>query len=277
MPQTIDEAVAMLADSAGDAVPIAGGTDLLVEWPSNLRAHDRIYIDLSAISPLRAHEWSQDELVLGALTTFWDIVRDPIAQRELPMLVAAARTVGAIQIQSRGTWAGNIANASPAADGVLALMALDTIVELTGPDGSRRIALDRFYTGYKQTLRAQDELITRIIIPRVPRPVQAFVKVGSRRAQAITKTGLALSRCDTGWRIAAGSMAPTVRRCPTIERMIEDRTPLASPDDLLGAIRSELSPIDDIRSTAVYREGVFARVLFSELAKVCPWIKDARA
>lgn len=276
MPATIDEAVSMLAESSDGAVPIAGGTDLLVEWPCHLDAHGRTYLDLSGLTQLRAHHWTPGGLVLGALTSFWDIVCDPIAQRELPMLVAAARTVGAIQIQSRGTFAGNIANASPAADGVLALMALDTTVELTGPSGTRSARLDEFYTGYKQSVRAPDELITRIVVPRCERAVQSFVKVGSRRAQAITKAGLALVRTDAGWRVAAGSMGPTVTRCPAIERLIDDRAPIASADDLLGAIDTDVSPIDDIRSTVRYRRQAFARVLFAELTQACPWIGDAR-
>ena len=111
MPSSLDEATAMLAEIGGDCVPIAGGTDLLVHWPENLAARERTYLDLSALAELRSHNWEDDWLVLGALTTFWDIVRDARAGSELPILVAAARTVGAVQIQSRGTWAGNIANA----------------------------------------------------------------------------------------------------------------------------------------------------------------------
>jgi len=269
-PETLDDAVAMLANEA--ATPIAGGTDLLVHWPQRLADHDRTYLDLSRLGSLRAHAWSDDRLTLGALTSYWDIVTDPRAQAELPMLVAAARTVGAIQIQTRGTWAGNIVNASPAADGVPALMALDAEVVLASAAGEERVRLDGFYRGYKQMARRPDQLVTAIDVPLEPRSFQSFVKVGSRRAQAITKIGLAITRPADGWRVVANSMAPTVRRCPSVEALLDAETPTTSPGGFAEAIRADVSPIDDIRSTAAYRERVMARALFYELAPVCPWI-----
>ncbi len=271
MPETVADAVSMLGASGG-AVPIAGGTDLLVHWPGRLAEHDKTYLDLSAVVGLREHKWADDALTIGALTTYWDIIRDARAASDMPLLVEAARTVGAVQIQTRGTWAGNIANASPAADGVLALMALDATVELTGPDGAVEVPLDSFYLGYKQTRRRADQLITRIRIPIRSYSFERFVKVGTRSALAITKVGLAITRSDAGWRVVANSMAPTVRRCPAIERMLEDQTPVADPAGFASAIASDVCPIDDIRSTARYRETVMARVLFHELAGVCPWI-----
>jgi CO/xanthine dehydrogenase FAD-binding subunit len=109
---------------------------------------------------------------------------------------------------------------------------------------------------------APDELVTAIRIPRRSRPVQRFLKVGARRAQAIAKVGLALARSEEGWRCVAASVAPTVRRCPSIEARLEDGWRPGTPDDLLPAIRSDVAPIDDLRSSAAYREGTMARVLF---------------
>lgn len=270
MPTTVDEAVAMLGDAP--AVPMAGGTDLLVHWPGRLAEHEKTYIDLSGLSELQTHEWTDSELVLGALTTYWDIIRDPKSAEVFPMLVEAARTVGAVQIQTRGTWAGNIANASPAADGVPVMMALGAIVELTGPEGVTEVPLDEFYVGYKQTQRRADQLITRIRIPLRESSFESFVKVGTRAAQAITKVGLAMTRTDAGWRVVVNSMAPTVCRCPTIEKMLDDKTPVTKPADFAAAIAADVSPIDDIRSTAEYRATVLARVLYHELAGYCPWV-----
>src|SRR5690349_22739131 len=126
-PNNLAESLQMMSirtDAAtGQLTPMAGCTDLLVFWPTRIEAHDREYVDLSSLSELRAIRWTSEYLELGALTTYWDVIRDPAIGREFPMLIDAARQVGAIQIQSRGTWAGNIANASPAADGVPALMA----------------------------------------------------------------------------------------------------------------------------------------------------------
>lgn len=259
-PRTLDEALRMR--SAEDVVPMAGGTDLLVHWPVRPETRDVAYLDLWGLEELTTMRWMEGWLELGALATYWDVIRDPRADRELPILAEAARQVGAIQIQARGTWGGNIANASPAADGVPVLMACDATVFLASVRGRREVPLDGFYRGYKEMDLASDELVTGIRIPRRARPVQRFFKVGSRRAQAIAKVGLALTSSDEGWRCVAASVAPTVRRCPAIEARLDDGRAPGSPADLLPAIRADVAPIDDLRSTAAYREGTLARILF---------------
>jgi len=262
-PESLPEALAMLAEQP-EAIPIAGGTDLLVVWPTRPAEHDRCYVDLSGVPELKGVRWTDGQLALGALATYWDVIRDARATRELPLLGRAARQVGAIQIQARGTWAGNIANASPAADGVPVLMAYDAVVVLDSAHGREAVPLSDFYQGYKRMRRRSDQLVVeiRIPLPRTPYRVQWFEKVGSRRAQAIAKVGLAVVRGEQGWRVVAASMAPTVRRCPAIERRLAGSTPLRSPDDLLPAIEQDVAPIDDIRSTAHYRRRVMARVLY---------------
>ena len=170
--------------------------------------------------------------------------------------------MGAIQIQARGTWAGNIVNASPAADGVPVLMAYDATVVLHSAEGAEQVPLSEFYRGYKDMRRRPDQLVTAIRMPRRKYTFQAFEKVGARRAQAITKVGVAVTCSGEGWRVVANSVAPTVRRCAAIEALFESGAALAAPDDLLPAIRKDVSPIDDMRSTARYRETVLARVLF---------------
>lgn len=265
-PTDLDAALALLADPECGVVPLAGGTDLLVHWPENLAAHDRTYLDLTALTDLRAHDWSDAYLSLGALTTFWDVIRDQRAGGEFPLLTAAARTVGAIQIQSRGTWAGNIANGSPAADGVPVLMAYDAELELRSSERSPRwIPLVDYYTGYRQSVRRPQELITAIRVPRRRYDFEHFEKVGSREAQAIAKVGLAVTRRGDDWRVVVSSMAPTVRRCRSLESLLRSGAALASPADLLAPIRQDLAPIDDIRSTASYREITLSRILFFAL------------
>src|SRR5262249_23474610 len=132
-----------------------------------------------------------DSLTLGALTTYRDVRVSPI-RRQFPMLALAAREVGSLAIQSRGTWAGNVINASPAADGVPALMAYDAEIELASKSTRRRVPLSQFYSGYKQMVRRSDELVTAIHVP-VPGPgwIEYYRKVGARRFQAISKTLLA--------------------------------------------------------------------------------------
>lgn len=269
LPVSLDEALESLAGNP-ELVPIAGGTDLLVHWPQHTERHEAAYLDLSGVEELRPHRWEADELILGGLTTYWDIIEDHQAGKEFPLLVEAARQVGSIQIQTRGSWAGNIVNASPAADGVPALMAYDAVVVLDSIRGRSEVPLSEFYSGYKQMRRSPDELVTEIRVPRRRYDVQIFEKVGSRRAQAITKVGVAVTRSERGWKVVANSVAPVVCRCPAVERILEEGTAVTGPQDLLPAIREDVSPIDDIRSTAEYRENVLARLLYYDLLDLCP-------
>lgn len=264
LPDTLPQALELLSQN-GDAVPMAGGTDLMVHWHVRPEAHQHTFVDLSRLEALKPLSWTADMLVLGGLTTYWDVIRDERTREEFPLLVDAARQVGAIQIQARGTWAGNIVNASPAADGVPVLMAYDGIVVLESRRGREQVPLDRFYSGYKQMRRRPDELIVAIHVPRRRYSYQVFEKVGSRRAQAIAKVGLAVTRSDAGWRVVAASVAPTIRRCPTVERLLETGAAVASPSDLLPAIAQDVAPIDDIRSSARYRTHVMARLLYHDL------------
>lgn len=272
MPASVSEALDNLADDA-EATPMAGGTDLLVHWPVRVEAHDRTYVDLSRLDELKPLTWKTDELVLGGLTTYWDVIRDERAGREFPLLVDAARQVGAIQIQARGTWAGNIVNASPAADGVPVLMAYDAIVVLESRRGREEVPLDRFYSGYKEMRRRADQLVVAIRIPRRPYSFQVFEKVGARRAQAIAKVGLAITHSIAGWRVVAASVAPTIRRCPALERLLETGARVSSPEDLYPVTAQDVAPIDDIRSSARYRTRVMARLLFHDLRQF--WGRNA--
>ncbi len=260
-PTSPADAFTMLADDP-ELVPLAGGTDLLVHWPDRHEARDRTYLDLGRVEEFRGHHWTDEALLIGATTTYWDLIRDPRTTDELPLLVEAGRLVGAVQIQSRGTWAGNIVNASPAADGVPVLMAYDATVVLESSEGREEIPLADFYLGYKEMRRDARQLIRQIRVPLAPRRRERFDKVGSRRAQAIAKVGLATLEAEDGWRVVAASLAPTVRRCRAVERLLDAGDPLDGPSDLLPALRDDVSPIDDIRSTADYREQVAARLLF---------------
>jgi len=269
-PASLPEALAILAERP-EAVPVAGGTDLLVHWPARVAEHERDYVDLSGIAELKAIAFRNGELLLGALATYWDVIHAGRMREGFPLLVAAARQVGAVQIQARGTWGGNIANASPAADGVPVLMAYDAVVVLESATGGREeLPLDRFYTGYKQMRRRPDQLVVAIRIPWRAHDVAIFEKVGGRRAQAIAKVGLAIAHSAAGWRVVAASVAPTVRRCPAIERLLEDGAAVRGPDDLLPAIERDIAPIDDLRSTAEYRKRVLARLLYYDLRGMVP-------
>jgi CO/xanthine dehydrogenase FAD-binding subunit len=243
------------------AIPLAGGTDIMVNWSERLAAHAAPHIDLSGVHELRSIRWTDEELILGAMTTYWDVIRDSQIEAVFPMLVDAARQIGAVQIQSRGTWAGNIMNASPAADGVPVLMAYDATVVLESTDGQAEVPLCEFYLDYKEMRRRPDQLVTEIRIPRRSYRFHRFHKVGPRQAQAITKVGVAITHGGDGWRVVANSVAPTVCRCPAIERRLAAGV-LTGPEELHGAIHEDVSPIDDIRSTARYRAAVLARLIY---------------
>lgn len=279
LPTTLSQACGLIAapDASGPVIPMAGATDLLVHWPLRQIDHDRTYLDLSGVAELRGIVWSPAALALGAMTTYWDVIQDRQAAEEFPILIDTARQIGAVQIQSRGTWAGNIANGSPAADGVLALMAYDASVTLVSKAGTREVPLAEFYLGYRKSVRRPDELISAVSIPRRDYDLAVFHKVGPRRAQAISKIGLAITHTPAGapggWRVVANSVAPTVRRCPTIERLLNDAVPVSSPDGFLASVNADVAPIDDIRSTADYRRTVLCRLLYYSLKGRCPSVR----
>lgn len=264
--------------SRGESIaPIAGATDVLVHWPLRQKDHDKTYLDLSGVRTLREHRWRPDALVLGAMTTYWQTMDDPRVAEVFPLLIDAARQVGAVQIQTRGTWAGNIANGSPAADGVPVLMAYDAGVVLVSKEGGRRtVPLNSYYTGYRASVRRPDELIAEIIVPIRAYDFAVFHKVGPRRAQAITKVGAAVVREREsgglghlgGWRVVANSVAPTVCRCPAIEGVLNDQREVRSPKGFLAAAKADIAPIDDIRSTADYRRTVLCNLLYHSLRGV---------
>jgi len=265
-PRSLVEALDALAADA-TLLPLAGATDLMVYLEAGTLPHCT-FLNLQRLEELKSLKTDRAFLVLGALTTYRD-VRVSDAGRALPMLALAAREVGALAIQNRGTWVGNIANASPAADGVPALMAYDADVELTSKTGRRVVSLSRFYRGYKQMNRQRDELITGVHLP-VPQPgwLEYFRKVGTRRFQAISKTLLAgrilfgEDRMVKDIRMVLGSVAPCTLRAVQTENLIRGRH-LTSEliEEGCRAIQDEIHPIDDIRSTETYRRRVTSNLV----------------
>jgi CO/xanthine dehydrogenase FAD-binding subunit len=265
-PESLADALDLLAVPDTARVPIAGGTDLLVSWHHQPKDQTAL-LDLSPLrEELGTLRLTDDELEIGALVTYWDILQTPDVTAAFPLLADAARQVGAVQIQTRGTWAGNIANGSPAADGVPVLMAYDARVVLADRNGREEIPLDAFYTGYRQSRRRRDQLIVGLRLPRRPCRRAWFHKVGARRAQAITKVGVAVVRDSAGWRVVANSVAPTVCRCRALEAALTDGRRFASPAELRATLDADIAPIDDIRSTARYRATVLSRLLYHWLA-----------
>ena len=263
---TLDEAVGLLADQPGSWRPLAGGTDVMVQLAAGALAH-RQYLSLWGIRELRRIDVDADGVTLGALTTFSDILRHDVLRSEFPLLGRAAADTGGVANQNRGTIGGNIANASPAADTPPALLVYDAELELTSHRGRRTVLYERFHTGYKQMDLAPDELITAVRLPRRRGWDQHYRKVGARRAQAISKVCLAAAaRVESGRiadiRLAFGSVAPTVVRAFGAEEILRGAAAGPEARERAGAaLASQLTPIDDLRSTAAYRRQVAVNML----------------
>lgn len=264
----LNDALRLLASEAGGE-PIAGGTDLMVLLNAGKLWGNR-FVSIRHLPELRSITVLEDEVAVGAAVTYTAIREHPVLRAEFPLLPIAASWTGGIANQNRGTIGGNIVNASPAADSAPPLLAYDASVRLKSLYGERTIRYREFHTGYKQTQLARGEMVTAIYLPRRFGGWTHYArKVGARKAQAISKVCLngAMQRegdTVTGIALALGSVAPTPIRCVTAEaellgRSISSQT-LARAQD---ALSQEIKPIDDVRSTAVYRARV-ARNLLAE-------------
>ena len=273
-PRTPAEAL-RLFDAHKDALPLAGGTDLMVAWNAGGLA-GRTFLDLS---PLRA--WSgirqaRSALVIGSLATHTQLLRHPLVRRHVPLLAAACGTVGGVQIQNRGTIGGNVANASPAGDTFPPLAVYEATVVAVSARGRREIPFLDFFTGPKRSCLAAGELVELLRIPlsaRAPKR-SMFRKVGTRAAQAISKTVAAgllwLERDGTvaELRFALGSMAPTVRRLRSAEAFVKgQRLTPAVVREAVALVSRDVAPIDDVRSSAEYRLAVSRNLLLRFLSE----------
>src|SRR5438105_8165369 len=185
-PTSLSEALEALSKNDGAWKPFAGGTDLMVLLEAGKLPHKN-YLNIWSLKELRGIEIADDQITLGALTTYTEVQEHPILQNEFPMLCQAAKETGGIAIQNRGTLGGNIVNASPAADSPPALLAYDAELELVSKQGERRIPYSRFHRGYKQMDMRPDELLRAIRLPRMSDRFHYYRKVGARKAQAISK------------------------------------------------------------------------------------------
>lgn len=261
-PRSLDEAVRFLADDPA-LVSTAGCTDLMVRGPEALHQMNRV-MDLLGIPETRGIREIDGGIEIGATTTFTEIGRSPVVRAAFPALAEAAGQVGGWQIQNRATLGGNIANASPAGDSLPVLLALDAVVIAAGAGGPREIPYASFHTGYRETALQPGEIVARVRLPLPPEgSVQAFRKVGTREAQAISKVVVALvARIADGriaeLRLAAGSVAPT----PVLLKTSVQGLEIVEAAERAGReAASGVQPIDDVRSTADYRRFALERVV----------------
>jgi CO/xanthine dehydrogenase FAD-binding subunit len=273
-PGTLQAVLSLLADEPAQWLPIAGGTDLMVLYSAG-KLPNRNLINIWNIPELRQIEVFPDTIRIGAACTYTALRKHEIVSKEFPLLATAASWTGGIANQNRGTLGGNIANASPAADSLPALLVYDAELTLSSLRGERRVTYRNFHTGYKKTVMAPDELILDISLPRRFTGYFSHArKVGARNAQAISKVCLAaLGQCASGAirdvRLAMGSVAPVPLRLNETERMLAGKQIESS---LIDAVRKcvgkEIRPIDDIRSTARYRAAVAANLVAEFIEKL---------
>jgi xanthine dehydrogenase small subunit len=275
-PRSLAEAYALLADMPHR--PVAGGTDLLVQITGELGNPPERVLDIWHLDELRGIRMESDQLVIGALTTYAEIRRSPIIAEFLPAFAEAAATIGAAQIQNRGTIGGNVMNASPAGDMLPLLLACDAQLIAGTVAGERTIPVSDFWPAYRRTALEPTELLLRVGIPLPAGRQLRYRKVGTRRAQAISKVVMALAwqaEGDAAWRsvhLALGSVAPTPVRAAATEAVLEGAVAAeAIADRAASTLAGELTPIDDVRSSADYRRAVAARVLHRLLRDEGGW------
>ena len=274
-PATLSEALSLRAEGGWRA--LAGGTDLMVQLEADVAEPPERVLDLSRLDELKGISTDGYDVMIGALTTYTELRHSPVVSARMHALAEVAATVGAAQIQNRGTIGGNVCNASPAGDTLPVLLAADATFDLGSVRGERSVPAAEFWTGYRQTALAEDELLLRVRFGVDHARRTRFRKVGTRAAQAISKVVIALSyRADDGvWRdvrVALGSVAPTTVRSAAAEAVLEGSRPGESvADEAARALAAEVAPIDDVRSTAEYRRSVSARVLHRLLREEGGW------
>jgi CO/xanthine dehydrogenase FAD-binding subunit len=269
-PRSLGDALKVLAEEGGRTVPLAGGSNVLVDLRTQRAAVDRL-VSLQYVSGLRGLDKANGQVVLGARTTLTDLVYDHRITEAAPGLAAAARVFAGAMVRNVATIAGNVCSASPAADLVPPFMALGAEVMLQSVRGERIVPLDQFYPGVHQTVRRSDELVTSLCWAKRPeRSAHVFYKLALRKGDAIAVTSVAVllgaerGKCTTA-RIALGAVAPTVMRVPESERILMGEALTdATVEKAASMARDACRPIDDIRASAEYRRhavGVLVRRL----------------
>lgn len=262
-PASLSEAISLLSGTDG-SYALSGGTDLAVAMRHGGTRPDLI-VDIKAIAELRSSiEVSDGNFTIAANTVMTDLENDEMVRSRLPGLVEAAEVVGSVQIRNRATLAGNLCNASPAADTPPVLMALGTELLTQGPFGSRTISMDDFFVDYRTTALEPGELITAIRIPVPPeRSNSSFLKLGVRRAMEISVVcvGASIEIGESGEIAAAGiglgSVAATTFRPAEAEAMLVGQAPTQELFARAGeAAGDQCSPIDDLRASAEYRKAM---------------------
>ncbi len=273
-PATVNAALELLARYGASARVVAGGTDVLVELQRGVKPTSTL-LDLSALEDLRYVRSDGDCIAIGGLATHNDVLASELCRTQALPLIQACMEVGAPQIRTRATIAGNLVTASPANDTIVALLALGAQLVLTSARGERRVDIGDFFSGFRTTVLQPDELMTEIRVrPLSPGERGIFLKLGLRRAQAISVISLAVAARISGERargarIALGCLAPTVVRAAATEALIEGAT--LDGETIAAAcsrVCEEVHPIGDVRGSAEYRYTALSSLLEEALRRI---------
>lgn len=260
-PQTLEEASSFLLAHNGAARPMAGMTDLLIRIERGF-VHPQVVVDIKDLPGM--HDLlvvRNGDLRIGAAVTMNEVALHPMVQDGWPLLAEGCQSVASYQLRNRATVGGNLCNASPAADSAPALYCYGASVHIFGPDGQRTLPLEQFFLGPGKTALQRGELLTAVTVPAPARGSAGhFLKLGRTAIGDISLMNVAVlgwpdSAAPSGssWRIALGSVAPTVIRAPETERLLSLDTSPAGLDTASLAAAAAARPIDDIRATAAYR------------------------
>lgn len=268
-PESLDELLKGVAEAQPPLFYLAGGTDLLVYAKDDL-IPPSTWFDVTAVPELKGIEIRDGQVVIGGGATHRELMQSELIRRYAPALVEGCWNIGGPQIRARGTVAGNIANASPAADTVPPLYTLGAVLELASPRGRRCVPIAEFASAPRRTVRAPDEVILSIRFPAREGVRGAFLRLGQRKSQAISKVSVAVSAVPEGegfsfLRIAYGAVAPTVVRTPRTEEILLRG---GSVDEACREVLGEVHPITDLRSTADYRLAMAPVLLRRALEKL---------
>lgn len=278
-PHSLEELQAVLSATDPPHYFVAGGTDLLVMHKDGA-IPSSAWVDVTALEELRGIVLLGGHLRLGALATHEEVARSPLVRKHAPALAAACALIGGPQIRWRGTIGGNIANASPAGDAVPPLYTLGAEAEVLARDGHRRrVAIDAMFEGPRQAALADGDLVVAVRFPARENVRGAFLRLGQRQSQAISKVSVAVTAVMEGLKfqylsIACGSVAPTVVAAPRTEAILREGglTP-SVVERAVAEIGQEIRPITDMRSTAEYRQamaGVLLRRAMAQIARLWP-------
>ncbi len=255
-PTSVAEAVDILSRFENNVRCLAGGTDLIVHLKENV-VRPAAVVDIKAIPELSGIKMQGNELRIGALVTFSEIIHSAEIKKHFPVLVEAAETVASVGVRNRATLVGNICSAVPSLDAAPVLLIYDAQVVVRGKNGERSISIHDWFTGPKKTSKAADELVTHVIVNKpLEKHAAAYAKLGRYRGEDLAQAGVAVMLTDNkNYRIATCALGPIAKRAPKVEAALNSHTPSKKTfEDAAKFILSEISPITDIRASKEYRE-----------------------